>query len=149
MDINYEIDLPLPAEQAWERFVHGGVLQRWLGADRLDIDLFKEGTFRMELVMEGDNIQVVGETALLVPPEKFGMTWMEQQRGRDLWSAPTRLLFDLVETAGGSRLAITQEGFEAIGDEHQSAAFERYQIYWRDESKAEALKEKLSSTTID
>ncbi|MFP3855272.1 MAG: SRPBCC domain-containing protein, partial [Anaerolineales bacterium] len=107
MEIHVSFEVEGSKEEIWSRLVEDGGLKKWLGADELKMDLYEEGTFALDLKQGGSDIEIAGETSLLVPPEKIGLTWIEQRRGRDLWAVPTTVIFSLEDHDKTGRLTVT------------------------------------------
>ena len=57
---------------------------------------------------------MIGETALILPEEKFAFTWIEQDDEGERWFMNTIVNLHLAESEDGTQLTLIHEGFKYL-----------------------------------
>ncbi len=102
------IEVSADRERVWRAISHPEQFNRWFLAPQMDFERLEEGqmiTFRM-----GDQVLPPGKIAIVKPPERFGFYWKAEISN----DALTLVTFILEAIDGGTRITVSEQGFEQL-----------------------------------
>ena len=106
-EIQQEIMIPTSPDVVWNYLINQDGLKIWLQADTFIIDIIEGGKISIPF-QEGDRRwQVVGETALILPHEKFAFSWIERDEYGDEWFNATFVTLALNPSGESTQLTHT------------------------------------------
>lgn len=136
--IEKSIEIAAPVERVWRALTDHVEFGTWFGA-RLD------GPFRVGEVSTGritypgyEHLAWAAEVVAMDEPRLFAFTWHPYavEPDRDYASeTPTRVEFRLAPQAGGTRLDMTESGFDKIPPERRDEAFRMNTGGWEEQSR--------------
>ena len=139
--IHKEITLSAPVSRVWRALTDSGEFGAWFGV-RL------EGHFRVGEKVQGEitaagceGMTLVAWVERMEAEKSFAFRWHPYvvEPGADSASEPTTLVeFHLEEAGDGTRLTVTESGFDAIPEKHRAQAFMRNEGGWT--SQVENIK---------
>lgn len=103
------IQIQAPPSSVWRWLATEEALRRWLSPS-LKIDLRVGGTYR--LLGPDERTWISGTVLELVPEGGLVLSWLEEDGA---WEHPARLVITLAQTAAGTQVTLTHDGFAGIG----------------------------------
>ena len=139
-EIQQEIMIPTSPDVVWDYLINQDGLKIWLQADTFLIDIIEGGKISIPF-QEGDRRwQVVGETALILPHEKFAFSWIERDEYGDEWFNATFVTLALNPSGESTQLTLTHSGLKNLSEDIRDDAHQRCLAYWGDHQRMTALK---------
>ena len=140
LEIRQEILITAAREVVWDYLVNQNGLQAWLNADICILDIVEGGQILVPCPEE--KIQIVGETALMMPPEKLSISWIERRNDGTEWMFPTFVHLELKASDSSTLLTLTHTGFNHLPSQVQESTCAKYAAYWNSPSKLEFWQDK-------
>lgn len=107
-----------PRERVWRAVTESEQINQWWGGDYWEITALQVGA----TVKFGDpNDLMVATIAIVDPPREFSLQWPPQPQYH---SIPMFTTFRLEEEKGGTRVTVTETGFEAMPDTIRQERFD-------------------------
>ena len=102
MEVTREVELPASPEEVWEALTDPEQLEEWFATEvELEVRTGGLGVFRWG---NGETRTAVVEE--VDPPRRFGFRWTDGDE------AESEVVFDLEETAGGTRVTVRESSCE-------------------------------------
>jgi uncharacterized protein YndB with AHSA1/START domain len=102
MEVTREVELPAPPDEVWEALTDPEKLEEWFATEvELEVRTGGVGVFRWG---NGETRTAVVEE--VDPPRRFGFRWADADE------AESEVLFELEETAGGTRVTVREASCE-------------------------------------
>lgn len=139
-EIQLEIVLPAAPDIVWDHLINRDGLKIWLQADSFVIDIIAGGAISIPFREGERHWQVVGETVLMLPHEKFGFSWIERDKYGDEWFNTTFVTLTLKPGGESTQLTLTHSGLKNLSEDIRDEAYQRYEAYWGDPPRMTALK---------
>jgi uncharacterized protein YndB with AHSA1/START domain len=110
--IEKDVLIAAPLERVWELVTRPEHVGRWFGDAGADIDLRPGG--RLEVRWEDDRIN--GRVEVVEPPHRFAYRWLVRSDSSEEPTAANSTLVDfrLAAEGDGTRVAVTESGFDAL-----------------------------------
>lgn len=115
------IEIQAPPKVVWRWFAALEGLRRWISSN-IEIDLRVGGRYRF--LGPDDKTWISGSVLQLEPERNLTLSWLEEGAG---WLAPARLVLTLAPIAGGTRVTLIHDGFEATGRSDWTEIIEDYE----------------------
>lgn len=107
-----------PRERVWHAVTESEQINQWWGGDYWEITALQVGA----TVKFGDpNDLMVATITIVDPPREFSLQWPPQPQYH---SIPMFTTFRLEEEKGGTRVTVTETGFEAMPDTIRQERFD-------------------------
>ena len=80
----------------------------------------------------GEGYCVIGETALILPEERFAFTWIEQDDEAERWFMNTIVNLHLVEIEDCTHLTLVHDGLNYLPEEIREGVCRRFVMFWQE-----------------
>ena len=116
--VKRDIWIAAPRERVWQAVTNAEMIMKWWG-DTWIINALKVGG-GIEFGRPGDMIHAT--IAVLDPPRQFSIhwPWQEQYQAENAYT-----IFDLAEENNGTRVTVTETGYEALSGEERQERLNR------------------------
>ena len=143
--VEQSLDIPASIDQVWDFLLNQDGLSVWFNADKFLVDVYDGGEIEIPFPFAGRGYCVIGETALILPLERFTFTWIEQDDTGDRWFMNTTVNLYLVESEGGTQLTLIHDGFKYLPVQIRDEVYRRYISYWQGSGIMQRLLELIST----
>jgi uncharacterized protein YndB with AHSA1/START domain len=116
--VKRDIWIAAPREQVWQAITKAETIMKWWG-DTWIINALQVGG-GIEFGRPGDMIHAT--IAVLDPPRQFSIHWPPQPNYQ---AENAYTIFDLAEENNGTRITVTETGYEALSGEARQQRMER------------------------
>lgn len=111
LTVEHNIWINAPRERVWQAVTQAEQIRQWWGGDHWEISKLEVGG----VVKFGDPDDLMLATIEVVePPHQFSIQWPPQPQYH---SIPVFTTYVLNEENGGTRVTVTETGFEALPDD--------------------------------
>jgi uncharacterized protein YndB with AHSA1/START domain len=119
MEIRRSVVVAADRETVWQAITQPEQFSKWFG-----------GQIQFERLAVGEAMTFFetesGTIAIVEPPERFGFYWTAETG----YPVETLVTFHLETVAGGTRITVTETGFEALPEEVRQIPFDRNNKGW-------------------
>jgi uncharacterized protein YndB with AHSA1/START domain len=146
LKVEGSIFIPTSLDHVWDYLLNRDGLMHWFNANEFVIDVYEGGEIEIPFPFAGDGYHIIGETALIIPKERFAFTWIEQDADGDRWFMNTIVNLYLAEREGGTQLNLIHEGFKYLPIEIRDRVYSRYVSFWGESGIMGRLLELIRSS---
>ncbi|MCL6442215.1 MAG: SRPBCC domain-containing protein [Alicyclobacillus sp.] len=126
-------------EQVWQWFTTERALQTWWNATtRADVRI--GGDFRFS----DHGADLIGRITDIVPNQRFAFTFLEE--GTEGVRDPFVIVIELHAEGEGTRVTVTQSGFDRLPEDIRTRVFEAFQRRWSDSWELHRLAQTVQAT---
>lgn len=119
LSVERSIWVAAPRERVWRAVTDAAQIMEWWGGDRWEIPTLEVGA----PVMFGHLDDMIHATVAVVdPPREFAIQWPPQEQNHES-TIVTRYVLE--EERGGTRVTVTESGFEGMPEEIRQQRFDR------------------------
>lgn len=138
-----EIIIPASLDRVWACLLSESQMKRWFNANAFEINVYEGGNIKIPLSFEGRSCVIEGEIALIVPKKKFEFTWIERNELGEAWFNNTMVRIELEARQADTKLILRHDGFKYLAPHIQEDAYQRYQVYWGQDTIFDRLKAEI------
>lgn len=118
LTVERSIWIDAPRERVWQAITTVEEIRQWWGHDHWEIDTLEVGG----VIRFGDpDDLMVATIGVLDPPRQFTIEWPPQEQYH---SIPILTTYVLTEERGGTRVTVSETGFEALSDDIRQQRFD-------------------------
>lgn len=120
LTVERSILIPAPRAQVWHAISETPHIQQWWGANNYGrIAILQVGA---RIAFGASDDSPFATITVVAPPETFAFEWSPHPR---YYSIPFVTRYYLSDEDGGTRVTLSESGFEALPDEVRQSRFER------------------------
>ena len=133
--IRKQVSMRAPIERVWRAISDAQEFGKWFGVDTTGqrFEAGKVASMKVTDPPEYAGMEFTVSVVEVVPPRLLSFRWHpgQPEPGEDLSAEPTTLIeFGLERDGDGTRLTITESGFEGIPEHRRAAAFRSNEEGW-------------------
>jgi uncharacterized protein YndB with AHSA1/START domain len=118
LTVERSIWINAPRERVWQAVTESKQIRQWWGGDYWEITALQPGA----TIKFGDpNDLMLATVAVVDPPREFSLQWPPQPQYHNI---PIFTTFRLEEENGGTRVTVTETGFEALPEDIRQQRFD-------------------------
>ena len=133
-EIRKQVTMNAPVERVWQAVSQADQFGAWFGLDTMGVDFEAGRTINAKITEpeEYKDMPFVMIVEEVTPPRRFSFRWHPYAVDeKDYSSEPTTLVEFVLEPDGdGTRLTITESGFDAIPADRRATAFRSNEEGW-------------------
>lgn len=118
MTVERTIWINAPRERVWRAITTASEIRQWWGGDHWEIDSLVVGG---QIKFGDPNDLMLAIIDVLDPPRQFTIRWPPQEQYH---SINVYTIYILTEENGGTRVQVTETGFEALPDDIRQQRFD-------------------------
>jgi uncharacterized protein YndB with AHSA1/START domain len=118
LTVERNIWINAPRERVWQAITNAEEINQWWGGDYWEISALEIGA----TIKFGDpNDLMLATVAVVDPPREFSIQWPPQEQ---FHSIPIYTTYVLTEENDGTRVMVSETGFEALPDDIRQKRFD-------------------------
>ena len=118
MTVERTIWIDAPRERVWQAVTESDQINVWWGGDYWEITALQVGA---TIKFGNPDDLMLATVAVVDPPREFSIQWPPQPQYH---SIPIYTTFRLAEENGGTRVTVTETGFEALSEDIRQQRFD-------------------------
>lgn len=143
--IHFEIEINASPATVWAKMATVEGMNEWLSKN-LVLEHKVDGRFEMKGNLPGDGpYRFTGEVVRIIPEKELAFTWRSELGEDKDWPASTLVTLRLEPTAAGTKVTLTHDGFEALGEALGKSAFEGHIQGWTLSENLKELKDAVEA----
>lgn len=139
LQVNQELFVPAALTEVWDFLLNEEKMANWLDAKEFVINIWEGGGLDFPYSFGGQQCRIIGEVTILLPQEKYALTWWEREQSGEEWQNCTTVTLNLKAKDAGTLISLVHNGFKYLPPAMQKSVHQRYVAYWKESGIFERL----------